>query len=358
MGCADALRLRREGAEAAFKSSCSSVQQRRLYDHYGWLCWPRPVRRGGRTGPARRGARPLAHPLGRCRGPAARRALRRSAAEARQSIAFDPNFPRATPPWLGADRTRRARRGIAEMEWAERVSNGDPTFLAQLGEAYATVGRRDEALAILRRLETLATQRVVSPYAFAYVYTGLGEHERALDYLEQAHAGRSGAIFAIKGRSSSCRCAGIRVRVAAGEDASGLRQRRPDPRAPAPDAPSFHSPSRGEPPLRCRTSSTPERRPRGRYRLVRELGRAAWRWSTWPTTCATRASGAQGAARRGRRRAGAERFTREIAIAARLSHPHILPLTTPAAATVLFYVSLGEGRVARRQAPREGSSNG
>jgi hypothetical protein len=33
----------------------------------------------------------------------------------------------------------------------------------------------------------------------AYVYTGLGEHDRALDYLERAYEARAGAIFGIKG---------------------------------------------------------------------------------------------------------------------------------------------------------------
>jgi hypothetical protein len=31
------------------------------------------------------------------------------------------------------------------------------------------------------------------------VLTGLGEHERALDLLEQAYEGRAGGIFGIKG---------------------------------------------------------------------------------------------------------------------------------------------------------------
>jgi hypothetical protein len=33
----------------------------------------------------------------------------------------------------------------------------------------------------------------------AYVYTGLGEQEAALDWLEQAYEQRSGAIYGIKG---------------------------------------------------------------------------------------------------------------------------------------------------------------
>ena len=191
-----------EGAESAFKLALElSPSSADVYDHYGWLCWS--TGRYDEAVELVRRAReldPLAH-----RSDVAAALLRagrfeEAAAEARQSIAFDPNFPRGHSAlgWALIALGEHAE-GIAEMEWAERVSNGDPTFLAQLGEAYATVGRRDEALGILRRLETLATQRVVSPYAFAYVYTGLGEHERALDYLEQAYAERSGAIFAIKG---------------------------------------------------------------------------------------------------------------------------------------------------------------
>ena len=62
-----------------------------------------------------------------------------------------------------------------------------------------------------------------------------------------------------------------------------------------------------------------------RYRLERELGRGGWPRCTWPTTCSTSA--------RSRSRCcgpswppalGAERFLREIQIAARLQHPHIL----------------------------------
>ena len=37
------------------------------------------------------------------------------------------------------------------------------------------------------------------PYYFAYVYTGLGDAERAMDYLERAVAERAGPAYSIKG---------------------------------------------------------------------------------------------------------------------------------------------------------------
>ena len=74
--------------------------------------------------------------------------------------------------------------GIAEMQRGVDLSPGEALWLAQLGEAYGLAGRRDEALAIERRLEAWPTP--VPPYHLAYLHVGLGDHERALDLLEQA----------------------------------------------------------------------------------------------------------------------------------------------------------------------------
>ncbi|MEO8337802.1 MAG: hypothetical protein ABI664_22705, partial [bacterium] len=39
----------------------------------------------------------------------------------------------------------------------------------------------------------------VSPYHFAYVHTGLGNAERAMDYLERAASEGAGPAYGIKG---------------------------------------------------------------------------------------------------------------------------------------------------------------
>jgi len=46
---------------------------------------------------------------------------------------------------------------------------------------------------------TRREQRYVSPYHLAYVYTGLGDHERALDLLERAYEERAGSVYGVKG---------------------------------------------------------------------------------------------------------------------------------------------------------------
>jgi eukaryotic-like serine/threonine-protein kinase len=51
---------------------------------------------------------------------------------------------------------------------------------------YARTGRRAEALQILRQQQQAAKQQYISPFNFAVIYTGLGEKDRALEYLTKA----------------------------------------------------------------------------------------------------------------------------------------------------------------------------
>jgi len=89
--------------------------------------------------------------------------------------------------------------GLAELRRAISLSPNDTALLAQLGQAYATVGKVEEARDILRQLEELSHERFVPPYHMAYVYTGLGEDDRALDALEQSYEQHAGGIYGIKG---------------------------------------------------------------------------------------------------------------------------------------------------------------
>ena len=56
-----------------------------------------------------------------------------------------------------------------------------------------------EGRGVLRELEERAQSVYVSPYHFAYVFTGLGHADRAMDWLERAVAERTGPAYSIKG---------------------------------------------------------------------------------------------------------------------------------------------------------------
>jgi hypothetical protein len=50
------------------------------------------------------------------------------------------------------------------------------------------MGRREEALEIVRQLTELAKKRYVSPYGLGSIHAVLGDNATALDWLERAYA--------------------------------------------------------------------------------------------------------------------------------------------------------------------------
>ncbi|HEV2688784.1 MAG TPA: hypothetical protein VGV35_09525 [Bryobacteraceae bacterium] len=59
-------------------------------------------------------------------------------------------------------------------------------LLGHLGFCYAMAGRREEALREIGVLNERAESKYVSPVSFAAIYSGLGDKERALSYLDRA----------------------------------------------------------------------------------------------------------------------------------------------------------------------------
>ena len=123
-----------------------------------------------------------------------------AAAYAKRAVEVDRDDARChfTLGWAYLGQGKRDE-GLAEMEHAVALLPDNTLWLGQLGEAYALSGMRDRAVAILERLVEQSRGGYVSPYHLAYVYTGLGRYDEAMDCLEQAEAKRSGSIYGIKG---------------------------------------------------------------------------------------------------------------------------------------------------------------
>jgi TolB-like protein/DNA-binding SARP family transcriptional activator/Flp pilus assembly protein TadD len=66
------------------------------------------------------------------------------------------------------------------------------------GYIYAQTGRRNDALQMLDTLDQLALEQPVSAFHRAPIHVGLGEHDRAIDVLEQAADERIGLIRLLK----------------------------------------------------------------------------------------------------------------------------------------------------------------
>jgi DNA-binding winged helix-turn-helix (wHTH) protein/Flp pilus assembly protein TadD len=74
----------------------------------------------------------------------------------------------------------------------------DPEALAFLGYIYALWGKRKKALHLVNTLVELSKERYVQPHAPAFIFIGLGDHDQAFAWLEQAFAHKSNALTYIQ----------------------------------------------------------------------------------------------------------------------------------------------------------------
>jgi len=87
---------------------------------------------------------------------------------------------------------------IAALQKFVELTAESVVALATLGFAYGSAGMKDEALAILARLDGLSKDRYVGSFWTAQVWMGLGEHTKALDNLEKAYPERESLMAALK----------------------------------------------------------------------------------------------------------------------------------------------------------------
>jgi Flp pilus assembly protein TadD len=105
----------------------------------------------------------------------------------RRALELDPDYGPAH--WaLGLAYAQQGRHdeAIAEHRRAVELWEGSPLFRVTLGRTYALAGRRAEAEAVVAEMEAAGGEPLVSPYHLAILYTLLGDHETALQRLEDA----------------------------------------------------------------------------------------------------------------------------------------------------------------------------
>ena len=113
----------------------------------------------------------------------------------RKTVEMDPGFYYAH--WtLGNALELKGLTEEAIAEYKEAIAlNDDPLPRALLGHLYAKIGRKNEALAILKQLRELresSKQRYVSPYNLALIHIGLGQKDEAIQLLEETYEERDG----------------------------------------------------------------------------------------------------------------------------------------------------------------------
>jgi TolB-like protein/Tfp pilus assembly protein PilF len=108
--------------------------------------------------------------------------------EARRGVQLDPTFffPQMQFGWIDLQQGN-VRAAIPKLKEAAAMES-PPFATAWLGYAYGAAGDRMPALATIEELKEKSPNGVVAPFNLALVHLGLGELDRAMDYLEQASA--------------------------------------------------------------------------------------------------------------------------------------------------------------------------
>jgi DNA-binding winged helix-turn-helix (wHTH) protein/TolB-like protein/Tfp pilus assembly protein PilF len=105
-------------------------------------------------------------------------------AASQKTLELDPNFAVAHMIiGLSYVQMNMHEEGISELQKAK----DNPDSRALLGYAYAVAGNKSKAREILGELDQLSRQRYVASAPVAIIYTGLGENDRAIEWLEKAY---------------------------------------------------------------------------------------------------------------------------------------------------------------------------
>ena len=115
------------------------------------------------------------------------------------TIELNPHF--APAYWLlGLIQAHRREfeESLAALQLAVRLSPQTPRMQGALGWAFALSGRRKAALEVLRKLESYASERYVSPLEFAWIQFALGDVDLGFRWLAKACEDRSFDLIPLK----------------------------------------------------------------------------------------------------------------------------------------------------------------
>jgi eukaryotic-like serine/threonine-protein kinase len=104
-------------------------------------------------------------------------------AQCRKTLQMNPGFAEARRVlFLGLQSTHHDEEALLEVRRYQALPDGGPG--ASVGWAYAVLGQRAEALAVLKEQEQRPQKQFVPPYALAVIHAGLGEVDRAFALLD------------------------------------------------------------------------------------------------------------------------------------------------------------------------------
>jgi TolB-like protein/DNA-binding winged helix-turn-helix (wHTH) protein len=92
---------------------------------------------------------------------------------------------------VGYEGSGQLGRAIPEYQRAVELSEADTDTIAGLAHAYSAAGRKNDAEKMLYELEKQSKAGYVSPYMIATIHAGLGNKDKAFEFLEEAYKEKS-----------------------------------------------------------------------------------------------------------------------------------------------------------------------
>ena len=92
---------------------------------------------------------------------------------------------------VGYEGSGEPAEAVPEFQQAIQLSQGNSDAIAGLAHAYAITGKVAEAKKLLDNLERQAPANYASRYMIATIYSGLGQKDKAFEFLERAYRERS-----------------------------------------------------------------------------------------------------------------------------------------------------------------------
>lgn len=114
-------------------------------------------------------------------------------ADADRALELDPKFPRGLFSKMEANiELGKGSEALKNALDAVAFSNNGVEYRSWLGYAYGRLGKPREAEKILAELLETSKKEFVAPTLVALVYTGLGNKDKAFEWLEKVYNDHSG----------------------------------------------------------------------------------------------------------------------------------------------------------------------
>jgi tetratricopeptide (TPR) repeat protein len=89
------------------------------------------------------------------------------------------------------------QKALLEGQKAATFFSDKTAILGCIGGCYASLGKKSEAMKIIKQLSMLAKKRYVPAFVFAWIYMHLREKDKTLEFLERAYVERSSYLSVI-----------------------------------------------------------------------------------------------------------------------------------------------------------------